>query len=448
MTGCRDRPQRPDADPFHRPPEGFTEVAAGTILRSRAVQVAVFGVVPVRGWAWQLLYRTSDLHGVAEVAVTTVMLPRDCAPGRPLVSFQCAIDAVAPHCSPSYALLRGARALGAIPQLELPLIVAALARGWVVSVPDHGGSRGRFGVAREPGYRALDAIRAALNFAPLGLTSRTAVALWGYSGGGLATAWAAESAQGYAPELDIVGAVAGSPVGDPGAAFVRLNGTVLAGFAMVFTAGLRRGYPRLDAALRARLHPRYLDMLAKAEVSATLPLLGRLACRDVGKYTTDGLSELIDSPELRDVVDDILPGRTAPSMPMLVVQGVHDEVIAVDDIDALVARYRAAGARVEYVRDRLSTHLPLEFLAVPVMLDWLGDRFAGRAPGSRSRTVWSVIATRRALAGHRRLAQLGFRVLFARRIPGYSDPGSDSESPGERATDAVVGDGVRDSVGS
>ena len=96
------------------------------------MELAAFGVVPLRMAVWQLLYRTSDLNGTAEAAVTTVLLPRDCAPGRPLVSFHCAIDAVAPQCFPSYALRRGARAIGAIPQLELPLIAAALDRGWVV----------------------------------------------------------------------------------------------------------------------------------------------------------------------------------------------------------------------------------------------------------------------------------------------------------------------------
>ncbi|WP_227979910.1 lipase family protein [Nocardia spumae] len=416
----RSRPLRPDVDPFYRAPRDVDRLVAGAIVRTRVVEVAAFGIVPVRVSAWQLLYRTSDLNGVAEVAVTTVLLPRDCAPRRPLVSFHCAIDAVAPQCFPSYALRRGARALGAIPQLELPLIAAALAQGWVVSVPDHGGTEGRFGVAREPGHRALDAVRAALNFVPLGLNSHTPVALWGYSGGGLATAWAAELAESHAPELDIVGAVAGSPVGDPGAAFARLNGTVFAGFAMVFTAGLRRGYPQLDAALRERLDPRYLALLAEAEETATIPLLARLARRDVSRHTEGGLLEFLRSPPLPGILDDILPGRRAPRMPLLVVQGVHDEVIAVDDVDALVRRYAEAGSDIGYLRDRLSTHLPLEFLAVPVMVDWLADRFAGRPTAPRTRTVWSVAISRRALASHRRLAALSVRLLLGRRIPGAS----------------------------
>ncbi|WP_084531223.1 lipase family protein [Nocardia miyunensis] len=416
MSGFR--PLRPDRDPFYRPPAGFEHRPPGALLRSRVVELAVFGIVPLRVSAWQLLYRSCDLNGEPEASVTTVLLPRGATPDRrrPLVSFQCAIDAIAPQCFPSYALRRGARALGAIPQLEMPLVAAALARGWAVSVPDHGGLGGRFGAPREPGYRALDGIRAALAFEPLGLDASTPVALWGYSGGGLATVWTAEVAARYAPELEIVGAVAGSPVGDPGAAFVRMNGTLFAGFAMVFLAGLRRAYPQLEPVARARVRARYLDMLAKAEVGLTLPLLVRLAGRDVGRHSDHDVETLLGLPEMQEVITDIRPGEVAPDMPLLIVQGVNDEIIAVADIDALVGRYTAAGTHVHYLRDRLSTHLPLQFIAIPTMLDWIADRFAAIPAPTGTRTVRSVAATRRALRGHRTMARLTARLLTARPI--------------------------------
>ncbi|WP_432420406.1 lipase family protein [Nocardia neocaledoniensis] len=252
-------PLLPPDDPFYLAPPDLAGLAPGTVVRTRSVEIALFGLVPQRISAWQLLYRTCDLDGEPEVSVTTVLLPWDADPleSRPLVSFQCAIDAVAPQCFPSYALRRGARTVGSIAPLELPIIAMALRQGWAVSVPDHEGLGGRFGAAREPGYRALDGIRAASGFAPLGLGPANPVALWGYSGGGLATAWAAELAAEYAPELNIVGAVAGSPVGDPAAAFVRLNGGWFAGFPAAFVAGLRRAYPDLDAVLDDHLDTGY-----------------------------------------------------------------------------------------------------------------------------------------------------------------------------------------------
>ncbi|WP_067824906.1 lipase family protein [Nocardia inohanensis] len=420
------RPRLPPDDPFYRSPVELSRIAPGTILRTRRVRLGLFGMVPQRVTAWQLLYRTVDLHGTPEAAVTTVLLPWDADPerSRPLVSFQCAIDAIAPMCLPSYALQYRARALGAIPQLELPLVAAALARGWAVSIPDHGGVDGRFGAALEPGYRALDGVRAALRFAPLGLDSRARVGLWGYSGGGLATAWAAELAAEYAPELDIVGAVAGSPVGDPAAAFVRLNGSPFAGFAMVFTAGLRRAYPRLDRVLRCQLSADYLKLLAYAENTPTLPLLARFVGRDADRHLSGGLTDFLTHPEVVTVLDEIRPGHRAPTMPMLVLQGVHDEVIAVADIDAHVGRYLAQGVHVTYLRDRLSMHLPLQFIGIPAMIAWLADRFDDRPrTPAGTRTVWSVAFDRTARSQHLGLAALFVRMLTGRPIRERPAPG-------------------------
>ncbi|UGT44738.1 lipase family protein [Nocardia yamanashiensis] len=417
------RPLLPPDDPFYVSPLDPGRVPPGTVLRSRRVRLGLFGIVPQRVEAWQLLYRTADLHGAPEVAVTTVVLPWGADPGqsRPLVSFQCAIDAVAPMCLPSYALRYRARALGAIPQLEWPLVAAALARGWAVSIPDHGGLGGRFGAALEPGYRALDGVRAALRFAPLGLNPRTRVGLWGYSGGGLATAWAAELAAEYAPELDIVGAVTGSPVGDPAAAFVRLNGSPFAGFAMVFTAGLRRAYPRLDKVLRCQLSADYLKLLARAENTATFPLLARFVGRDADRHLRGGLTDFLTHPDVVTVLDQIRPGHRAPAMPMLVLQGVYDEVIAVGDIDAHVGRYLSQGVHVTYVRDRLSMHLPLQFIGIPAMAGWLADRFDDRPPTpAGTRTVWSVALDR---SGRAPLLGLFGRMLAGRPIRERPAPG-------------------------
>ncbi|WP_336081161.1 lipase family protein [Nocardia sp. SSK8] len=421
----RTDPLLPPADPFYATPPAVELLAPGAVVRARPVELALFGLVPQRITAWQLLYRTCDLDGAPEVAVTTVLLPADADPARsrPLVSFQCAIDAVAPQCFPSYALRRGARTLGSIAPLELPIIAMALRQGWAVSVPDHEGLGGRFGAAREPGYRALDGVRAALAFAPLGLDAAAPVALWGYSGGGLATAWAAELAAEYAPELRVVGAVAGSPVGDPAAAFVRLNGGWFAGFPAAFVAGLRQAYPDLDQILRDHLDERYRALLGEAEQRSTFALLLRFLRRDVSGHLRDGLDGLLAEPALRRILADIEPGTRAPAAPLLVLQGVRDEVIAVADIDAHVQRYRHAGATVHYLRIRRGSHLPLEFLVVPAALDWLTARFAGHVAPTGTTTVTSVTRSGPALRTH-----LAFLGVLARMLTGSrltSTPGAE-----------------------
>jgi len=38
----------PEADPFYQPPRGYRQAHPGTVLRSRAVELAFLGVIPHR----------------------------------------------------------------------------------------------------------------------------------------------------------------------------------------------------------------------------------------------------------------------------------------------------------------------------------------------------------------------------------------------------------------
>ncbi|APA95110.1 lipase family protein [Nocardia seriolae] len=387
----RDRPLPPSRDPFFHPPRGFARYPAGTILRSRTVEIAFFGLVPQRVTAWQLLYRSQDLHGAPEVAITTVLLPEGAEPDseRPLLAFQTAMDAVTDRCAPSYALRRGALAPGSITQLEWLLVAGALRRGWAVSLADHEGPQGNFGVAREPGYRALDGVRAALRFAPLGLHADTRVAVWGYSGGGMASSWLVEMAPEYAPELNIVGAVLGAPVGDPRHVFLNLDGSLFSGFPAIVIAALRQVYPVMAEVVEREFTAEGHRLLERARSLGPIAVLPLLVGRRMDDYLHRPLAEIL--PDLEPMFDDLRLGHRTPECPVLVVQPVHDQVIDAAGIDGQVDRYRAGGAAVWYVRDRLSEHFSLLPLATPMSLDWLADRLAGKTlTEPTTKTVWSV----------------------------------------------------------
>ncbi|MCZ4563174.1 lipase [Rhodococcus sp. IEGM 1401] len=389
---------RPEDDPFYAAPDGYEAAPPGTILKVRPVEVAMFGRVRQRVDAWQLLYRTADLGGYPQASVTTVLRPRDAEPV--LLSYQCAIDGVASSCFPSYALRRGSRAFGAVPQFEFLLVLHALRRGWTISIPDHEGPDGHWGSPQEPGFCTLDAIRAALSFEPLELNDSTPVALWGYSGGGLATSWAAEMAPEYAPEIELVGAALGSPVGDPGSAFTRLNATLHAALPTLVVAGLRRTYPELDRVIRQHVDEDGMRILDSVESMTTVRAVTKLARHDLDHYIDVPLADLLALPEIVQVFLDIQPGRTAPTAPLLVIQSVHDQIIAVDDVDGQVDRYIEAGAHVTYLRDRLSEHLSLHPIGAPLTLNWLSDRFAGVPVEEPStRTVWSIAFSFAAVRG-------------------------------------------------
>jgi alpha-beta hydrolase superfamily lysophospholipase len=418
------RPLLPSDDPFYQPPPGYQHAMPGTVLRSRDVELAFLGLIPQRAMATQLLYRTTDMNGNPEATATTVIVPADVTPEHPcpVLSYQCAIDAVTSRCFPSYALRRNAWAVGALAQLELLLITAALAEGWAVSIPDHEGRTGMWGAPYEPGYFILDGVRAALSAERLGLSpsapgGSTPVALWGYSGGGLATAWAAELCADYAPELDIVGAVLGSPVGDLGHTFRRLNGTFLSGLPAMVIAALARIYPDLDRVIQEHANDEGRALLQRLEGMTTVGAVLRMAKKDVGVYLDRPLEEILTMPEVQHVFDSIKLGATVPTPPVLIVQAVHDYLIDVEDIDELANTYSTGGADVTYHRDAFNEHLLLHPLSAPMTLRWLQDRFAGRPLTDHLvRTKWPTMFNPATYVGMARLAVIAAKVITGKPV--------------------------------
>jgi alpha-beta hydrolase superfamily lysophospholipase len=391
----RSRPMLPDTDPFYLPPPGFEHARPGTVLRSREVELAFLGLVPQQLIATQLLYRTADLNGHPQATVTTVIAPTERTAERPcpILSYQCAIDAIAGRCFPSYA------------------------EGWAVSVPDHEGLEGVWGAPYEPGYHVLDGLRAALNHDPLNLSHEAPVGLWGYSGGGLATAWAAEVQADYAPDLNVVGAVLGSPVGDLGHTFRRLNGTFFSGLPALVVAALSHVYPGLERIISEHATQDGKAMLKSLEQMTTGEAMLRMIRKDMDSLVDRPLAELLETPEVRHVFDSIKLGTKAPSIPVLIVQAVHDELISVEVIDELAAAYAAGGTDVTYHRDGLSEHLLLHPLSAPMTLRWLRDRFAERPLTAHvGRTTWPTLLNPSTYRGMLRLGLISAKVMTGRRV--------------------------------
>ena len=413
------RPLLPCDDPFYQPPPGYQHAEPGTVLRSREVELAFLGLIPQPVTAVQLLYRTTDMNGEPEASVTTVIVPADHAVGRvsPVLSYQCAIDAMSSRCFPSYALRRRSKAVGSVAQLEILLVAAALAEGWAVSVPDHEGLRGMWGAPYEPGYRVLDGIRAALSSDHVGIPSSAPVGLWGYSGGGLASAWAAEVCADYAPELDVVGAVLGSPVGDLGHTFRRLNGGFFAGLPALVVAALSQIYPDLDRVINEHTNDEGRELLDRLQDMTTVEAVVRMVGKNMGDYLDEPLEDILATPEVSGVFEKIKLGTATPAPPVLIVQAVHDYLIDVRDIDALADTYSAGGANVSYHRDAFNEHMFLHPLSAPMTLRWLTDRFARRPLKDHLiRTVWPTMFNPITYAGMVRLGIIAARVITGRKI--------------------------------
>lgn len=133
--------------------------------------------------------------------------------------------------------------------------MSALERGWLVSVPDHDGPNAGFGAGKLTDQLTLDSLRAALKSESItGLQPTANVMIWGYSGGALATGWALEMQDEYAPELSITAAALGGVPADAAAAiFGTVNKGTGAGLASSAARGLSHANP--ESAALSNPHP-------------------------------------------------------------------------------------------------------------------------------------------------------------------------------------------------
>ena len=268
------------------------------------------------------------------------------------------------------------------------------------------------------GHRVLDGLRATLNFERFGLDPDSKVGLWGYSGGGLASAWAAETHAEYAPELNIVGAVLGSPVGNLGNTFQRLNGTRYSGLPALVISALAKTYPGLARVVEEHATDHGRATLKRLETMTTAEALIRMFRADMDDLVRPPLEQVLSMPEVQEVFEAIRLGRTAPTPPVLIVQAVHDSIINVDDIDELAHLYNDGGANVTYHRDKFSEHLLLHPMSAPMTLRWLIDRFADRPLDEHLvRTTWPTLFNPITYPGMWRLGSIDGRVLLGGRVP-------------------------------
>lgn len=410
----------PPPDSFYTAPGQLSSTTPGQVLRSRRVNIRALQLFPVRVQAWQLLYRTSDADGKPDVAVTTLMIPEGRAQKRKLLSFQAATDSTLRVCGPSYSLTHGlpidlSTRVGPItltnPGAETLLAAAGLTKGWAVAMPDHGGSSDRFLTPHQPGYAVLDGIRAVQNFTPRQLPPKTPTALWGYSGGAIASSWAIEEQPTYAPELNIKGAAIGAPERDLAASLKSVNFTPLAGLIPIALGAIGKDSP----AFRARLN-RYLTPAGRRIVAETgnhcvgQNVLSNLWF-DYRRYLTKPVNVVLADPVIKKAIAARgITGRS-PEVPTYVYNGISEEVAPISGTDKLVRSYCAGGTPVTFHREQLppnpipqisSTHGIVLMTGASSAFDWLNTRLtpgAATPRGCQITTMPSSLLTQESFRG-------------------------------------------------
>ncbi|EKV06308.1 hypothetical protein PDIG_70870 [Penicillium digitatum PHI26] len=375
--------QPPDNDPFYQPPAGFASMVPGTILNQRDITAAFFGLIPVDVEAYQLLYRTTAINGSAIATATTVFKPKNTKLDR-FVSFATAYDSSATKCQPSYSYQLGASQDSLIAAVELLIIEIYLALGYTVASPDYEGPDAAFGPGRLAGMGVLDGIRAVKSFKALGLTDNPMVVGVGYSGGAIATGWAASLQPKYASELNIKGWVQGGSPSNLTGTLYEIDNTAFSGLLPPAFVGLSR-----PSAYGADLAP-FLNKVVTADGQK---ILGSAASQcftaDLATFFERSIfatsfqtlgTDFVFDPIVQSVLKQNTMGVNkdeTPTAPTFVYHTTDDEIIPYVNAKTMVDSWCSWDANVKFTTYSSGGHATTEIIAIPDAIQFVQDAFAG-----------------------------------------------------------------------
>jgi len=386
---------QPQDDPFYSY-TGSTpleSIAPGTVLNTRRFHYHLFGF-PTLLETTQLLYRSTSQTGKPTVNVTSVIKPPFQFDATRVISYQSAYDSLNRNDEPSYAIRGGFRLGGVIPDVEAAVFGPFIAGGYTVIVPDTEGQRADFAAGPEYGMNTLDSIRAAFNSSTV--PNGAKVAMLGYSGGAIATEWAAELAPTYAPDANehLIGAAIGGVLVDPAHNLHYVEGTGFwAGVMAMALVGIARGF-EIETELAQYLSPNGARIFHQMQTASIINVLGQYP----GLKWRDLVSSDYPTPEdlllyVRCANKLIMGTGGTPTIPLFIGQGANGElegtpgnkkdigagdgVMIAGDVRTLARDYCAKGVTVYYEEYAALSHI----WSVPIWLHnstaWIKQRFAG-----------------------------------------------------------------------
>lgn len=387
-------PPSPEVDPFYKytGSKPLSEIAPGTVLKTRTLSYHVLGV-PLPVPAIQLLYRAQNELGEPTVNVTSVLKPLLTIGTPQVVAYQSFYDSLSPNDEPSYAISGDVSLTGAIPQVESALIGPSLLAGRTVVIADTEGEAADFAAGPEYGTNTLDSLKAAIASPATGLSSTKKIAMIGYSGGAIATEWAAELAPTYAPTINskLVGATMGGVLVDPAHNLHYVDGSLSwAGVMPMAIIGVSRAF---HINLMPYLSEYGKQVYAKLEKASIVNVLAQYP----GLTWTQLAKPEYPTPEsipvyVKTVNQLIMGTRGTPTTPLQISQGAlgelegtagnkpgigeGDGVMIAGDVRTLARGYCNKGVKVQYSQHLLG-HIGTAVPWIAEAMTWMNNRFLG-----------------------------------------------------------------------
>lgn len=368
---------------FYDPPDPLPAVPHGTLLRYQPIAETA---ITSSGIFMRIMYTSETVAG-QPIAVTGVAVlgpingewprarePEFPAEGWSILTLGHGTTGINMFCAPSLSLPEdGGRAFDIS---DVDNVVRD--DGFIVVASDFQGLGTPGGhpylVGQSAGRNMLDAALAIRQFPGISISTTTAAA--GYSQGGGAALWAGELAATYAPDLKMIGTVAGAPATEVGALVAGgvadpsrapLSVSIVAGFAIA--------YPE-----------------AAAATDSVLTRNGAALMKTMGEHCFADAIPMPRPPYLRGdptttepfagLMTANTPGQAPQASPILIIQGDADENVPVEHTATLAARLCALGDTVERRLLPGKIHQTAQPAAYQAGIEWLVGLREGASPTS------------------------------------------------------------------
>lgn len=355
---------------FYDVPDPLPHGEPGQLIKARELLGA-----PAGAKAWRILYHSTDQEG-NDIAVSGVVV----APDDPSIGHKRTVVSWA-HPTTGAEGKRCAPSTGIDPFILMEGLDSLLRAGYVVAATDYSnmGAEGpaSYLIGDTEGRNVLDAARAAQELR--GSNAGTKTLLWGHSQGGQAALFAGQIQPSYAPDLDLKGVAVAAPAGELGellsADIDDVSGVTIGSYAFgAFQEAYADEYPDLELTSvltpeGAAIVPDMMELCLlgqnKRLHAIATPLIGKFLAQDPTKVEP-----------WATFLEENTPGAEEIDVPVLVTQGLKDQLVKPETTDSLVQHLCQSGDQVQYTTYPGADHGTVAYRTVPLLVPWMKARVA------------------------------------------------------------------------
>lgn len=335
----------------------------GSIIRADPFPIGVPGAR-----AWRVLYRSGGTNSEQIIVSGIIIAPVGPAPagGWPIVAWAHPTTGIARQCAPSLSKQFAK---------TIPSIGSLIRSGFVVAATDYQGL-GTDGphpylVGTSAAHTVLDSVRAARLVAGAG----PRFVVWGHSQGGHAALWTGQLAQGYAPDLTLLGVAAAAPASELGN---LLQADIATPGGKAFTGLALLSWSRVYSVdLRTVVDPKAIpgmQVIGNSCMSNPLGLLGDV----IGVKMLPSrvlIAAPTRTPPWSQIIQSNTPRFVTPGVPVFIAQGTNDVVVLPAITRDFARRLCRGGTPVQLV-EMSTDHLGVATRSADQIMNWAAARFA------------------------------------------------------------------------